>query len=155
MHRDETIILFLLSYFVILAILAMARIVLHVIAHWKLFTLAGEPGWKSLIPFYSDFVFYRLVWDVKYFFITFSGSFATALLIEVMENIDNVFFNIFGSLVLLCFSGILLWLNWNLSQNTAKAYGKGKGFGVGLFFLSGIFRLILGFTTNEYHGPQS
>ena len=36
----------------------------------------------------------------------------------------------------------------------AKAFGHGVGFTIGLFFLNPIFMLILGFSGDEYIGPQ-
>ena len=30
--------------------------VLLIIAYWKMFTKAGEPGWKSIIPIYNRYI---------------------------------------------------------------------------------------------------
>ena len=36
--------------------------VLTIIARWKIFTKAGEAGWKSIIPIYSDYIEWKLSW---------------------------------------------------------------------------------------------
>ena len=41
-------------------ILALAFTVLMVVAWWKIFTKAGEPGWASIIPIYNVFVLLRV-----------------------------------------------------------------------------------------------
>lgn len=38
----------------------LALIVLSVVALWKVFTKAGEEGWKSLIPFYNTYTLFRI-----------------------------------------------------------------------------------------------
>lgn len=43
---------------VIIVLLAVA--VLMVVAMWKIFTKAGEPGWYSIIPFLNAFVLFRI-----------------------------------------------------------------------------------------------
>lgn len=60
---------FLFFFMAILAILTIASIAIN----WKLFTKAGEEGWKSIIPFYNTYIMIKIalgeskVWP---FFIT-------------------------------------------------------------------------------------
>ena len=89
---------------------------------WRLFTKAGEEGWKSIIPFYNIFILFKIVWD--------SGWKMFFLLIPI--------FNLYV-IVRICI-------------NTAHAFGKGGWFAAGLFFLSPIFGLILAFSDCEYLG---
>ena len=51
------------AYFMFIFIIAIVLLVLLVIARWKLFTKAGEAGWKSIIPIYSDYVQWRIGWN--------------------------------------------------------------------------------------------
>lgn len=44
-----------------------AWIVIMIIANWKLYTKAGEAGWKSLIPYYSQYVLFRITWNTGMF----------------------------------------------------------------------------------------
>jgi amino acid transporter len=41
---------------------------------------------------------------------------------------------------------------WQFSQEVAKRFGKDSSFGIGLFFLGGIFWAILGFGDATYQG---
>lgn len=34
-------------------LISIAILILMIVANWKLFTKAGEEGWKSIIPFYN------------------------------------------------------------------------------------------------------
>ena len=36
--------------------------IFYMIANWRIFSKAGEPGWKSLIPFYNVYTEYKLMW---------------------------------------------------------------------------------------------
>ena len=124
--------------------------ILLIIAHWKMFTKAGEPGWKSIIPIYSDFVLFKLVWDVQNFWIYLGLGCGASLLSNIAQNTQN---NILYALASIVAIGALVWYV-RLSLNTAKAYGKSTGFGVGLILLPTIFTLILGFGDSRYVGPQ-
>ena len=78
------------------ALFAFIFYILQVIAYWKIFTKAGEEGWKSIIPIYNGYVQYRLTWDVQYFWV--------ALGLAVGGGILNSFggiVGVIGSLALL------------------------------------------------------
>ncbi len=98
---------------------------LLVIAMWKIFTKAGEAGWKAIIPVYNAYVLCKIV----------DGKGIKFLLFFI--PIVNVIYDII------------------LSIRMAKAFGKGTGFGLGLFFLPNIFTLILGFGSATYVGPHT
>lgn len=59
----------LLAFIMAYALFAFIFYILQVIAYWKIFTKAGEEGWKSIIPIYNGYVQYRLTWDVQYFWV--------------------------------------------------------------------------------------
>jgi hypothetical protein len=40
--------------------LYLVAIVVAIVAMWKIFTKAGEAGWKSLIPFYNTYTLFRI-----------------------------------------------------------------------------------------------
>lgn len=46
-----------------LIIIGIVWFVFQAIADWKIFTKAGEPGWKSLIPIYNVYVEYDICWN--------------------------------------------------------------------------------------------
>jgi hypothetical protein len=42
------------------SIISLVLAVLMIIALWKVFTKAGEPGWASIVPFYNTYVLFRI-----------------------------------------------------------------------------------------------
>lgn len=112
--------------------IAIAFYVLLVIAQWKIFTKAGEAGWKSLIPVYNMVVLYKII-----------GLSPWLLLIYLTGIIP-----ILGYIAILVLSVISM-------VKLGQAFGKGAGFIVGLVFLTPIFQMILGFGSAEYVGQQS
>ena len=46
-------------------ILAFVWWLLQIIANWRIFTKAGEPGWKSIIPVYGDYISGQLLFWVS------------------------------------------------------------------------------------------
>jgi len=144
--------------------------VLLIIAYWKMFTKAGEPGWKSIIPIYSSYVLYKITWTTKDFFIWF-GSAVLGLVFASIGGYNVSSITSTGRVVTTTTSGnetlttimsilalvaLLICLIWSIRQcfKMAAAYGKGAGFGFGLLLLPTIFTLILGFGSAEYVGPQ-
>ena len=86
----------LVAFIMAYALFAFIFYILQVIAYWKIFTKAGEEGWKSIIPIYNGYVQYRLTWDVQYFWV--------ALGLAVGGGILNSFggiVGVIGSLALL------------------------------------------------------
>ena len=57
----------LLAFIMAYALFAFIFYILQVIAYWKIFTKAGEEGWKSIIPIYNGYVQYRLTWECAVF----------------------------------------------------------------------------------------
>ena len=98
--------------------------VLLIVAMWKIFTKAGEGGWKSIIPIYNIITLCKLAdgsgWKVLLFLIP---------LVNVIYYIILMF-------------------------RLSKSFGKGVLFCLGLLFLPNIFTLILGFGSAQYGGPR-
>ena len=111
----------------VLIIIYIAIIVLVIAGFWRVFTKAGEAGWKSIIPIWNIIVLLRIAGKPVWWLILF--------LIPLV--------NIVISLI--------------VSLEVAKNFGKGNGFGVGLWLLSFIFYPILGFGSATYQrgGPTA
>ena len=105
-------------------IIAFAVYVLLIVAWWKVFTKAGEAGWKSLIPIYNLYILFKIAWG--------NGWIGLLMLIPCVDIVVDIM----------------------MSLKLAKAFGKSTGFGVGLILLLNIFMLILGFGDSQYIGPQ-
>lgn len=87
-------------------------IVLYIVAYWKIFTKAGEAGWKSIIPIYNIVTALRIV--------GMSGWYVLLFLVPLV----NFFMSI------------------TLAYKIAKAFGYGVGmtileliFGIGLLII--------------------
>ena len=128
------------------AVIIVAWIILQIIADWKIFTKAGEPGWKSIIPVYNYYIEYNLCWKGAYGLI-FAVAYYIFNLITSGDNVPNWQF------ILMIIIGIIMMvLHFMESKKLAKAFGKGTGFGVFLFLLGPIARLVLGFGSAQYQG---
>ena len=126
--------------------------ILQVIADWKIFTKAGRPGWKSIIPFLNYYEEYDLSWRGKGMLgIIFAVLELCASAIDYYTPDPTPTWAYIVSLVIAVFA---LALSIMQSSRLSKAFGKGVGFTVGLVLLQPIFRLILGFGDAEYQGPQ-
>ncbi len=101
-----------------------AIIVFSIVCMWKIFTKAGEAGWKTLIPFYNMYTEFKIAWGNGWLFLL--------MLIPVVNFVIAIIFEV----------------------KLAQAFGKGGGFAVGLIFLPIIFLPILAFGSAQYIGPQ-
>jgi hypothetical protein len=115
-------ILMLLVYAVFM--LAMVAIALApLIAHWKLYSKAGKPGWAAIVPVYNKIVHVEItgrpIWWVLMLFIP-----VVNIVFAFMMHLDM-----------------------------AKAFGKDVGWGLGLIFLPWLFYPMLGFGSATYVGP--
>lgn len=118
------------AFFGVFLLLTLAILIIQIIACWKLFTKAGEQGWKSIIPIYNVITLFKI-----------SGLSPWIVCAYLLGFIPVV-----GGLIVL---GIGIYQSYNL----AKSFGKGTGFTVGLVLLPSIFYMILAFSKDEYIGP--
>ncbi len=130
----------------VLALLALYVFVRMI--RWKIFTKAGEEGWKSLIPFYGEYVEYKIAWEGKWYWIKFACPFVAGLglVIPVLGPILTVAAIIVAEAISVIFA-----------IQEAHAFGKGDGFAVGLLFSATafVFQILLAFDQDiKYAGPQ-
>lgn len=116
----------LMVYMVIILAIAIVQI----IAMWKVFSKAGEKGWKAIIPIYNIVILFKI-----------SGLSPWLVLVYLAAIIPFI-----GWIALIA-------LNAVLAYKLAKSFGKDSGWAVGLYFLAPIFYMILGFGKSEYVGP--
>ena len=108
-------------------VIVFAIAVVQIIAMWKLFTKAGQKGWKSLIPIYSQIIMFRIAKISPWLLLLYFASFIPVI----------------GWIVIVA-------LNAYFAYKLAKAFGKDGGYAVGIFFLPVIFYMILAFGKSEY-----
>jgi hypothetical protein len=92
---------------------------------WKVFVKAGQPGWAAIVPIYNIVVLLKIV-----------GRPVWWLVLLLIPLVNLVIFIL-------------------VSIDMAKSFGKGPGFGIGLWLLSFIFYPILGFGDARYVGPAA
>lgn len=119
--------------------------VIRAIADWRIFTKAGRAGWKSLIPVLCEYEEYDLCWTGRYGLI-----YGILMLIVQIYSTSQAYPSLWLSVVMTVISVVLIVMNYQQSMKLSRAFGKGTGFGWGLFLLGPIFRLILGFGSAQY-----
>jgi hypothetical protein len=95
-------------------------------AQWRIFTKAGEAGWKSIIPIYNTIVMLKIVGRPWWW-----------LLPLMFVPLLNV---------------VLLVI---VTNDLSKSFGHGMGMTLGLIFLSFIFLPVIGFGGSQYQGPAA
>lgn len=154
---------------IILGILSAIVLILSIVAKWKIFSKAGEGGWKSLIPIYGDYVTYKICWAgiaywiavvlavlstlfslLAYPFDLFQTVTTPEEVVAILQQPSNMVFLILS----LVFSGISLIWQIVKQYKTSKVFGHGFGFFLGLLLFPTIFTLILGFGSSKYVGME-
>ena len=107
-----------LLFALVLALVAYGILVL--IAGWKMYTKAGQPGWTSIIPLLNVLALLRIVQRPWWW-----------IFLLMIPFVNVVFFVI-------------------IHLALARAFGKGVGMGLLLIFLTPIGYLVLGFGDAEY-----
>jgi hypothetical protein len=107
------------------AIIGLLVALLMIVAMWKVFAKAGQPGWASIIPIYNLYIWCKIV-----------GRPAWWIILMLIPFVNIIV-------------GIVLCIDM------AKSFGKGVGFGIGLVLLGIIFLPILGFGSAQYQGAAA
>ncbi len=137
----QTILAIIATYY----LLIIAYYVLSVIGKWMVFNKMGESGWKSLIPFYSDYIIYKDCWNTTPFFVVLACS-LILLAFDPEDASSSV--QMLINLAAMVVSVISFLANIKMS----RSFGHGYLFAFGLFLLEPIFTIILGFGSSRYIG---
>lgn len=149
MANLETIIGIILAGLAVYVSILVAWYIIMAVANWKIFTKAGEAGWKSLIPFLNTYVLFKISWKAKMFWVMI-GSLVLGSVLTSIAGENGGFLAILGAVFSLASSVIGLISVHKLS----KSFGHGLLFTLGLIFLSPLFTLILGLGKSQYKGPN-
>ncbi len=104
---------------------ALIMAVLMIVAHWKLFTKAGKPGWAAIVPIYNMIIMMEIIGRPWWWILLFCIPFVN-FVIAIMVIIDLL-----------------------------KAFGKqGAGWIAFMIFLSPVALLVLAFGDSKYVGPN-
>lgn len=133
MDMDFLILESLAGAFFIVLIVALLLLLFFIACQWKIFSKAGEPGWKSIIPIYSVYINYKISGISTWIFLLYV---IFLLPIESIQFISTI--------------GIAL-LSIYASYKLSKVFEHGIGFTLGLILLPFIFYPILAFGKSEYN----
>ncbi len=109
----------------IVGLIYLVIIILLIVGCWKSYVKAGQPGWSCIIPIYNIIVWLQICGRPIWWFI---------LLLIPLVNI--VIFLI-------------------VSIDFAKSFGKGAGYGIGIFLVPFVFLPMIGFGSASYQGPSA
>ena len=144
----------------VIAVSGIAIAILLIVAMWKLFKKAGEPGWKALIPIYDVYILYKISGAKSWFWgllvaeiivfietiiATSNGGIVTDSAGNVTEIKDVTFTVITVAMAIFELVAYIV-----LCAKLSKAFKRGAGTAIGLFFLPNIFTLILAFGSAKY-----
>ncbi len=104
-------------------IFMLAISILVIVAQWRIYEKAGQPGWAAIIPIFNFYILLKIVGKPGWWVIWMIVPIANAV--------------------------VAIWTTNLLS----KSFGKNVGFTIMLLILPWIFYPILGFGKAEYIGP--
>lgn len=154
------------SFVGIMAVFSIAIAILIIIAWWRLFEKAGEKGWKSIIPIYNLYILFKIAHIKSWFWWTFGlivigyvmvCANMPQVVIDAMNNNTEIDADLieWGKHVPFVIGTILAGVasiaaNIALAIKLAKAFGKGAGYALGIYFFPYITLLILAFGKAKY-----
>lgn len=128
-----------------IAVVAFVGYLVTAIGFAKMFKKAGQSGWKAFIPILNDYTRFQIAWDSKSFWIWF----LTMAILHVAPIFGD---GIVVSLISLAACIVAIVYVIKLYLKFAKAFGRGAGTAVLLFFFPFIMSLVLGFGKAKYIG---
>jgi hypothetical protein len=158
-------------------VVSLALWVLMTVALWKIYEKAGEHGWAALIPYYKNYILYKISGKKNLFwgYLVFSILCVISCIAFVWVFIALIFMALdrthtfyseediagYGVIMLIAmlvlFACAIAMLVFRILQciGLAKAFGVSGGYAAGLIFLPHIFYCILAFSSNKvYYGPD-
>ena len=120
-------------------IVCVVILVIVTVAEWRIFKKAGQPGWAAMIPFYNDYINYKIFWGNGFLFLL-------SLVLSVLCRLPVI--GVLAVIADVIFYGATQY-------KKSEAFGHGLPFAVGLFICPLVFEMILAFGKDRYLGiPQ-
>lgn len=158
----------ILLVYAIVMIVAIVLGVINIIALWKLFEKAGEPGWSAIVPVYNFVQMikiatgeYKVLWA---YLILWGAYMVLGFISGVIGGITEAMTDssLLLSLISLVMSLIIMFMGIGMaviagymSYMFSKSYGKSTTFCVLSIFFFPITNMIMGFDkTITYVGPK-
>lgn len=152
---------FIIYGLILLASLAMA--VVQIIATWKLYEKAGEPGWTSIVPVYYYMQQIKIAtgsFKLAWIYLGLTAVYIVGCLVmsfaEFIVNSDMADIILIAS-VIICFITIIpiCVIAGYIYYMFPKSYGKSQLFCILSIFFPQIMVIIMGFDkSTQYVGPK-
>lgn len=158
-------ILILLAVYGLIMLVALAFGIVSIIAYWKLFEKAGEPGWKAIIPYYNTFKLAQIATGSNLVGWILIGLSAVYLVLTVIMQVVMAFFDsddpafmlimILFYLLVMVFSLGVAGLSGYTHFMLGKSFGKPTVWNVLMIFFAPFLIIAMGFDKNlTYIGPK-
>lgn len=146
-------------------IITLAILVFYLICYIKIFTKAGEPGWKAIIPIYGQYTYCKIVWKGSVFFRSILWSVLASVFSTIGTTMhQNVqFYGVTNpnepvlALIFIILGLIFLLLSAILSirilHHLSTSFGYGAGMTVCMILFGFIAFPILALGSSVYHNP--
>lgn len=134
-----------------LLIIILALLVITIIANWKLFEKAGEPGWSAIVPFYSQYQMAKIATADARVCWTMVGVSVLNFVMSILSNSENAVIGGIATIVSLASLVVTCYVYFMF----AKSYGQSTAMCILAILFGGIIFIIMAFNKNtEYVGPK-
>ncbi len=167
MSSDDVLSAFLGAFLIVwlvIMLISIAVSILRIIANWKLYEKAGEPGWSAIVPVYNMMQMikiatgtYKLAWV---YLGLYGGYFVANMLLSFfplfINDTETASLVTLGLTVLLMLVAIpMIVLGGYISYMFPKSYGKSPTFCALSIIFNSITFIIMGFEkSTQYVGPK-
>ena len=134
------------NYILFASIFSLIIMILHIIGVWNVFKKAGEPGWKSIIPFYNTYILYKISWNPMWFWLVLLGGLIGAGLLSFATVTVCV---ILGALIEL----FTIIVRFVMYYRLCLAFGWGVGRYILTILFAPIMFMVMGLGKSVYAGP--
>lgn len=156
----ETFVPFLAGLFLVFAAISILVGIFSAVCMWKIFTKAGQPGWKSLIPVYNTYIMILIGgnpgWWLLLFFIPYVNIVISIMMMEAFVRAYGRYG--IGPVLMMMFLGVFYMPYLAFSKEVRyigayQAHGPQYGYGNGPQYASG-YGPQYGSGNSSPYGPQ-
>ena len=165
---NQAEILTYLRIYMIPVLLILAATVLVCVSRWRIFKMLGLPGWKGIVPIYSDYTLFKNRWKLKpFWFLTictvvyYAVSFLLSHLMMnqlsggafygTMEELKALLmpYIVISGLIAIVYLVISFAITIGLNIRVMEHFGEGVGFAVGMTIVPFVFYPLLAFAKKQ------
>lgn len=132
-------------------ILYLLIVVFYLFCYMKIFSKAGEPMWKAIVPIYSQYVYCKIVWNGAAFLRMILWSVLSSVMLTVSSSaVSSSNLTLIMSALGYVFALLMVVLSIRIIHHLSTAFGHGVGFTLGLLFIPIIFIPVLALGSSVY-----